>query len=279
MINTIVHDSFKEGPVFLVFGAIHGNEKSGTKAIFDIDDLLKNGNLVLLRGKVIFVPICNPKAYELDKREIEENLNRVFCYHEHPTSYEQSLANELVPLLKEADYLLDLHSFHHPGESMIFQDYDTPELDAFSAVQPASYLIKGWPEIYAEDTSVSTEKYAYTQGVKALTLEAGYHKDEKSVETAKEAVLSSLAFLRMIAPLEKKEKTSPKKLKMTSVIYKEKEGGFVKDFQNITYMKKDELIAKDESGKAYTMPFDGYLIMPNAHAPIGDEWYYLGKEV
>jgi uncharacterized protein len=69
------------------------------------------------------VPIANPSAFNLKKRYVDVNLNRVFKHHENPKNYEEILANELVKLVDENDILLDLHSTHSDDEPFVFLDY------------------------------------------------------------------------------------------------------------------------------------------------------------
>ncbi|MEI6774135.1 MAG: succinylglutamate desuccinylase/aspartoacylase family protein [bacterium] len=74
-------------------------------------------------GQITLIPICNPKAYEADKRYYEVNLNRIFKKHANPEKYEEKLANVLTAYVENNDYLLDLHSMAANGVPCIFEDY------------------------------------------------------------------------------------------------------------------------------------------------------------
>src|SRR5689334_11572446 len=107
----------ENGPKVLVFGAIHGDEHCGPVAIGKIMERIRAGSLVIQRGAVTFVPVCNPRAYKDKERAHKENLNRIFKKTEHPESYEAELANELCTLVDEHDAMLDIHSSFVPAPS------------------------------------------------------------------------------------------------------------------------------------------------------------------
>lgn len=113
-----------DGLSLLVLAAVHGNETAGTQACRRIIDEIERGALALKNGKMTLVPVCNPEAYRRDMRNIDENLNRVMTVHDNPRSYEQKLANEICPLIREHRFTLDLHSTHCVGDvPFAFCDY------------------------------------------------------------------------------------------------------------------------------------------------------------
>lgn len=280
MIKSYTYASLSAGPKLLVFGGIHGNEICGPEAIKQLMAELENGSLILKTGAVTFVPECNPKAGVLDKRFVDENLNRVFRPTEHPTTYEQRLANVLTPLVVQADYLLDMHSFHTSGSSIVFQDYSGQARNEFAKAQGVSYLILGFPEVYqgAVVQADSTESFAYENNVVAVTVEAGCHQDSLSIPRAKQAILNSMAYLGLIEgePVI----TAPmKQIRLTEVIMKRKEGTFTQDFENIHPVFAGEVIVAYEDGDTFVMPQDGFVFMPNPEALMTQEWFYIGEEV
>ncbi|HEY6354348.1 MAG TPA: succinylglutamate desuccinylase/aspartoacylase family protein, partial [Burkholderiaceae bacterium] len=104
------------GPRLIVLGAVHGNETCGTRAIERVLREVDAGSLRLTRGSVTFVPVTNPLAYRRGQRTGERNLNRNLRPGADPLDNEDRIANVLCPMLAEHDALLDLHSFHSPGE-------------------------------------------------------------------------------------------------------------------------------------------------------------------
>ena len=196
MINTITFDSGAPGTHLLVLGAVHGNEVAGPNAIFKIIDDIQTYKIHLKTGRITFVPICNLQAYDQDVRQIEENLNRIIKYHKNPTTYEQKLANEIVPLIEQCDALLDLHSTHCPGDvPFVFCDYPTPENMKMINALDVNYVLLGWPQIYvgcSDISDYSTERCAFECHKAGITLECGYHKESDSVTVAYNAIMNLL---------------------------------------------------------------------------------------
>ncbi len=88
MMKSFTYAVEEEGPWLLIFGAVHGNEVCGTKAIQRVMQELDSGALKLARGRVEFVPVANPRAHQSGLRFIERNLNRFFLPTKEPRTYE-----------------------------------------------------------------------------------------------------------------------------------------------------------------------------------------------
>lgn len=279
MIKSYTFSSLMPGKKLAILGGVHGNETCGPAAMHQIMQEFEKGRLTLKSGSVTFIPECNPQAARLDKRFVDENLNRVFCKHAMPITYEQRLANTIIPMIEQADYVLDLHSFHVPGVSIVFQDYPGQERTDFALVQGVEYLILGFAEVY-QDAAVqadSTETYAYKAGKMAVTVEAGSHKDPTCVPRMYQMILNSMCFLGLVegAP----EMPHPmKKIHLQQVIMKRKAGHLVQEFDNIHLVKKGDVVARYEDGDTFVMPWDGFVFMPNPHALMNQEWFYIGQE-
>lgn len=74
---------------------LHGNEKIGLEFSKKIE------------GYSVF--LGNPRALKEDKRFIESDMNRSFCFEDEDT-YEKKRASELLNELKDFSYVLDIHS-------------------------------------------------------------------------------------------------------------------------------------------------------------------------
>ena len=108
--------ALKPGPRVVVLGAVHGNERCGAQAIAQVVDELAAGAFGIERGVLTMVPVTNPYAYQQRTRQVDRNLNRNLRVSAEPVDYEDQIANVLCPLLDAHDVLLDLHSFHTPGQ-------------------------------------------------------------------------------------------------------------------------------------------------------------------
>ena len=150
----------KPGPRFIVTAAVHGNEIHGTTAMAGIMDQLDRGELTLKRGTLTLVPIVNPLAHQLNRREGDRNLNRNLRPPAVIHDFEDRITRQLCPLLAAHDGLLDLHSFqgNGPAFAMIGPRNNTGELEPFSQEATESALaarlgvgriVEGWLSTYA----------------------------------------------------------------------------------------------------------------------------------
>lgn len=278
------------GPSLTVFGAVHGNEKCGPKAINRILALINEGRITIETGKVTFVPICNPLAYEKDVRFVERNLNRFFYPKDKITHYEDNLDLILCPLVEKTDYLLDLHSYTSQGGAFIFLENLDPKNIAFANALGVPRMIHGWADALQKNEDVAdkrqamgTTEYAREFGAVALTLECGTHKHPRGPDMAFQAILNSLKFLGIakfsndldIKNLPDEGKYS---IRMRGAHLKLRAGDFTKDWNNMDAVKKGDVIARYDDGEEIVMPDDGFIVLPKRDTTIGHEWFFWGVE-
>jgi succinylglutamate desuccinylase len=94
-------------PRIAVVGCLHGNELIGRELFLEIakkPEVFKN----------IIVIIANTDAYAADKRCIEQDLNRSFP-GDPAGNTEERLAAEILPLVADADFVVDLHTTTSPN--------------------------------------------------------------------------------------------------------------------------------------------------------------------
>lgn len=282
MIEKFEFLSGQKGCHLLILGAVHGNETAGPIAINKLIENINNGLVCIKAGKLTLVPICNPEANKKDVRCIDENLNRVIKEHENPTTYEQQLANEICPLIKNHDITLDIHSTHCKGDiPFAFCDYPSENNKKLIDVLPVDYVLEGWPQIYdnqGEISDFSTERYAHTSHKVATTLECGYHKSESAGNIAYQAIINTLKVFGLIEN-DSNIKYPKTHIMMQSYIVKKRAGKLCKNFKHLDILKKGEPIAKYDNGEVLYASEDGYILLPNLDADINTEWYYLGKKI
>ncbi|MBM3619795.1 MAG: succinylglutamate desuccinylase [Alphaproteobacteria bacterium] len=114
-----VLDSGEPGPVVMVNALTHGNEVSGAIVV----DALLSAGLKPRRGALI-LSFANVAAYQTFKietpfksRMLDEDFNRVWGRIDMPhngeaETREMTRARVLLPFVRRADLLLDLHSMH-----------------------------------------------------------------------------------------------------------------------------------------------------------------------
>lgn len=265
----------------VVFGAIHGNEPCGPRAMERIAARIGNGDIVLRSGSLLLVPGANPEAFARRVRQTEENLNRVFRKTSTPQSYEARVANELCALLdSEADILVDIHSTSAPGPMSVFTDYPTEKnLTLAKAIGP-EYVILDWPIVYANNphglSSSCTSDYAQEIGIPSATVECGQHEESAALGRAESAIMRALAYADIIESREE-QLPSPRMVRMVSVEKKYAPGDtFTRQWGHLEPIVKGTPIATLESGDVVVAEQDCMMILPKHHAAPGEEWYYLG---
>jgi uncharacterized protein len=305
--------SHAPGPRLLVTGAVHGNEVCGTLAIRRVLAELDAGALVVRRGSVTFVPVCNPLAYQRGQRAGDRNLNRALEPKPQPQDNEDRLANWLCPLLAAHDGLLDLHSFHSGGAPfvMVGPTDNAGPLEPFHQAATEEALVRvlgvqravdGWLGTYASGVAqraqqaqadglapaalpelhprygVGTTEYMRSQGGWALTLECGPHTDPQSPEVAWRAIHNTLAHLGMTDEAPPAPAATLETLSLHAVVDKQHaDDRFARDWQSFDAVRAGTLIGHRASGEAVLAPGDGWLVFPNARAAARQEWFYLAR--
>ncbi|MCY4755012.1 succinylglutamate desuccinylase/aspartoacylase family protein [Pelomonas aquatica] len=302
------------GPRLLVTGAVHGNEIHGTQAMAEIIRQLDAGELTLLRGTLTLVPIVNPLANQLNRREGDRNLNRNLRPPVIAHDYEDRIARVLCPLIARHDGLLDLHSFQGQGPAfaMIGPRNNAGELEPFAQEATESALaarlgvgriVEGWLSTYAlglqrrrqreHDGSrraalisdphygVGTTEYMRSTGGWAITLECGQHLDPNGPEVARLAILRALVFLGMLdegAVEPHRPAQAPELLQLYDVIDREDMGdSFEREWASFDAIEKGQKIGTRASGAAVLAPGEGRIVFPNVKSQPGTEWFYLAR--
>jgi len=305
--------ALRPGPKLIVTGAVHGNEVAGTKGIRRVISELDHGELELIRGTVTFVPVCNPLAYNQQRRMGDRNLNRRLQPTATPQDFEDRIAGVLCPLLAEHDVLLDLHSFRSPGRAFVMRGpaNNTGDLEPFAHAEAEAQLaahvgvnriVEGWMPAYAdgvarrkargltpgavhEDPSygVGTTEYMRSQGANgrggyAVTLECGQHEDPEGEHVAYTAIRQTLALLGLVdQPLAPPVRPF-ECLRLAEVIDRHAEGDrFVKTWTSFDPLAEGELIAVRADGSELRAPQAGYIVFPDVGAQPGHEWFYLAQ--
>ena len=284
------------GPSLVVLGAVHGNETCGAHAIVRAIDDLQHGRLLLRRGRLTLVPVANPLAFGQNTREGERNLNRRFMPREEPQDYEDQVTRQLAPLLARHDVLLDLHSFHTPGEpfAMVGPPDNEGEREPFKRAREESELaralgvqqvVESWLDVYDRaarargepvgDQGIGTNEYMRSQGGYAVTVECGQHEDLASIRVAERAIRGALAMLGM-ADVPAPPRFDGPAARLKDVFLRESPADqLVREWRSFDRVQKGELIACRADGREVRAAYDGSVLFPYPQAEVGQEWFYL----
>jgi predicted deacylase len=302
--------SLEPGPRLIVLGGVHGDETCGTVGIERTLAELDSGALQLLRGELTLVPVANPLARRLMRREGERNLNRLFkptAAGQAPADYEARITDLLCPLLERHDVLLDLHSFQSEGEAfaMIGPRDNTGTLEPFARAfeegqlalhMGTSRVVEGWLDIYAaglaqraggkpaDEAALAfgwgTNEYMRSRGGYGVTLECGQHQDPAAPEVAHRAIHAALRLLGMTAAEPGVEPpAAPALLRLVSVTDRDSEDDqFVREWATFDPVAKGEPIGVRADGSVLAAERDGFIVFPNSAALPGTEWFYFAIE-
>ncbi|MCX6824586.1 MAG: succinylglutamate desuccinylase/aspartoacylase family protein [candidate division SR1 bacterium] len=276
MIEKISFKGNKQGPNLLILGAIHGDEPCGTHAINKIIKEIQTNILQLESGSITCIPICNPNAYMKRVRYTEKNLNRVIKNHDKPLYYEEQLANILIEEIEKCDYLLDLHSMQSSGTSFVFQDYNDTDTISFCKNMELEYVITGRTKLAVTYENADTVGYAHKYGKIGAVVECGQHNDNKSKEVAYTTIINTLIGLGVIAH-KKTNSQETISIVVTKVISKVKSGNFSQTRKHLDYVKTGMVLSTYDDGESIIAEENGYILLPNETAKIGDERFYIGK--
>lgn len=301
-----------KGPRLIVTAAVHGNETCGTFAIERIVKEFQEGSLKLKRGAVTFVPVTNPKAYRLQRRNGDRNLNRRLIPTDTPVQYEDHIANWLCPLLAEHDGLLDLHSFQSGDQPFALfgpkNNNDSLEPFAQAEIEEAlvqrlgcSRFVYGWLETYAKgiqrraeqvkagrfnakdvdvDTryGIGTTEYMRSTGGWSITLECSQHDDPGGREVAYQAIINTMIYLGLIEGSTPPVARDVQVLGLYDVYDRfDLNDSFAKVWKSFDPIAKGEVIGTRADGTVLRAEQDCLIVFPNIKSQPGQEWFYLAR--
>ena len=286
------------GPSLVVLGAVHGNEVCGAHAIVRAIDDLTHGRLRLLRGRLTLVPVANPLAFAQATREGQRNLNRRFLPQPDPQDYEDRITHQLAPLLAQHEVLLELHSFHTPGDpfAMVGPRNNSGAREPFARAAEemalaralgAQQVVEGWLEVYdraaglrgelPDDEGIGTNEYMRSQGGYAVTIECGQHEDPEAIDVATRAIHGALAHLEL-AHVPAPPRFAGPAARLKDVVLRESPADrLAQDWHSFDAVQAGDVIAHRADGTPVAAPYDGCVLFPHPEAEVGQELFYLAE--
>jgi predicted deacylase len=308
--KSVVFTAVTPGPKLIILGAVHGNEVSGTQAIFQMIQEFETGKRLLQRGQLTFVPITNPLAYNRNQRNGDRNLNRNLTPNPQPVNFEDHIANWLCPLLAAHDVLLDIHSFQKGDVPFALfgpknnegnlQSFRYQEAERCLALKlGVSRFVDGWLETYVKGVEnrlvylkvtgqsgdglntdpsygMGTTEWMRACGGYAVTLECGQHDDPQGRVVAYRAIHNALTHLGLTEGDSEQTAQSYQYLSLVEVIDKHHvDDQFVRAWSSFDSVQKGELIGIRHCGDEVRASRDGFIVFPNSLSHAGQEWFYL----
>lgn len=259
----ITLDSGIPGKITTVMAWVHGNERSGIEIIQSLPDVIH-----VVSGKV-FLIIANPRAIEQNVRQTEKNMNRSFHNIPQGSTYEDLRAQEIIPYLKQSDYLLDIHNTTNTENSIPFLISEHPKYDnnfpVEIVVSGLDILHPGW-----------SDGYMNSIGKVGLCIESGSIHFDDDGKVARESVMN---FLRTTGNIEcvTTSVENQKRYHLDTIIKaKTDKFRFVKKWLDFESVREWELVAFDWDEEIIA-PYNGVIVFPHIPKNIGDEMCVFGK--
>jgi predicted deacylase len=297
-IKVYTADSKKaEGKTLALTGAVHGDEKCGPAAIRRIMSRLHSGQIEMLSGKLLIIPVANPEARKQDQRMVNEwNLNRGLYHREqHEIKLpEHRIGNDICDVLDRSTHLLDIHSYAAGGPPFLFiGGNDKKEMEfgeAFNSITRC--VVWNWDQAFPpkEEPKYSwgLANYMRHHGKPGITIECGQHNNPHVRDVAYAAILRGMAHLGMIdAETERREMEAvvlpppgPEryaKMIPASAIFNEKGNPtrLAREFRHFGPIAQGEILAERKNGEIVSATANGYAIFPKPGAQPGTEMMYV----
>lgn len=284
----------KKGPLFFITAAVHGNEPSGVRALQRVFAELEKSKPEI-EGTIVGV-LGNKKALELNKRFIEEDLNRTWkeerIKNGEIITHEQREMQEIIKLLKSYPeenftkrYFLDCHTTS--SESLPYISVQEVNDNNEWAHRFPTYIVRGFSDIVYG----AIDHYLSRTGLTGFTFEAGQHEHKTSVENhegiiwigLKEACNLDLTKITCYPECVEKfaEKNAPDQ-KTFKIIYRhglEDDSMFKMQpgFKNFQKIKKGELLAFD-GNREIKSDWNARIFMP-LYQSQGNDGFFVVQEV
>jgi succinylglutamate desuccinylase len=280
-------------PRHLLIGiCTHGNEVGSLPPTIEFMERILSGEITANFRVTIFVG--NPEAVKINKRFVEEDLNRVYSHLDRPT-LESKRAQELAPVIASSDLFIDLHQTIGPTlcPFFIFR-FDAKSYHWARAFGGATEFITRPPKSSEISDTLNQNEFAIQQGIPSFTLELGtkgynqssIHLAEKTLKKAIELfqktetrTIEELAKER--PPLSVFEICDQQPFKTPA--YRLKDG-----FKNLQAVKKGESLGFMEDKTLMLAKEDGVILFPkypprdenqNAIGPLPHMIYELARVI
>lgn len=268
-------DSGAAGRTLMITALIHGNELCGAWAL---KRLLASG-LRPRRGRLILA-FCNLGAFDRfdavhhdASRYVDEDLNRVWLGERlaDASTHERRRAAELQPWVAQADWLLDLHSMHEPGEPLLLTGTFPRNIELAQALGAPRHVIVD----AGHKDGVRMRDYGRfgdpADEARALLIECGFHGDPGSVDVACDMVARMLRESGLVDPSDipgdwlMPAPPQQRVLEVTqAVVAPSMDVRFAQDWKGLETLPRAGDVIGWADGEPIVAPYDGCtLVMPS----------------
>ena len=274
-------DSGQPGRHVLISALIHGNELCGAWAVRGLLEAgvrPARGRLTLVFANLEAFDRFDPADHDAS-RFVDEDLNRQWMPERMAEggTRERRRAAELRPFVEQADWLLDLHSMHEPGQPLLLTGpHPRNQALAVALGNPVHIVVDaghkdgvrmrdfgrfGLPDDASPDT-------------RSLLIECGFHGDPASRDVAQDLCLRFLteagtldagALARALPGWRQPDAPRQWALDVTGPVVARSPGfRFTEPFQGLEVIARAGTVIGDNDGEPVTTPYDDcVLVMPS----------------
>ena len=274
-------DSGKPGRHVLISALIHGNELCGAwalKGLLEAGIRPAVGKLTLMFANLAAFERFDPANHDAS-RFVDEDMNRQWMDERiaEPRTLERQRVAALAPWVRQADWVLDLHSMHEPGAPLLLTGIQPRNLElARQLANPVHIVVDaghkdgvrmrdygrfGLPDAQAPDT-------------RSLLIECGFHGDLASRDVARDMCARFLAVSGAVPEQTLhtalpgwKLADAPQQwaLEVTGpVVARSEKFRFTEPFTGLECIAQAGTVIGDNDGEAVTTPYDNcVLVMPS----------------
>jgi succinylglutamate desuccinylase len=273
------------GPHLLVTAVVHGNEIAGAAVL---ERWLREG--VRPRRGTLTLCFANLAAFDrfdradpTGSRFVDEDLNRIWGEEQLGSarrSSELERARALLPLVRQADVLLDLHSMLWPSDPLFIAGPGAGARDLGRALGTPPLVI--CDEGHAAGMRL-IDHAQFRAGARALLVEAGPHWEPETLAQMEDTAARLLRRLGMAtedAPLPPEERLPPGRVARVTrtVTAQSTDFAFMRGFRGGEVIaRRNTLIALDGEAELRTPHDDCLLVMPSPRAMRGHTAVRLAK--
>ena len=206
--------------------ATHGDEKIGLKVAKEIEKLKINKN-------ILAVQIANKKAFKLNKRFIDQDLNRSFP-GKKDGNYEEKLANRLSSVIKSVDIVVDVHSTKsNLKDTIIITKLSSGTKKCIEAIGPKYVLLMN-----------ATKNSALISSAKiGIAFEYGKDNDITAIEKTVLGIKRLLNYFNVIDVKLAKTKVVTQYFNVTSTVLRPKGFKLNKSIKNYKMVSRGTILA------------------------------------
>lgn len=204
----------------------HGDESIGIAVANEIEkQFIKKGE--------VKINIANPLALKLNKRCIDSDLNRIFPGKKNG-DYEEKLAYNILPIIKSADVVIDIHSTQSGlRDALIVTKINKLTKSCIKAINPKYLLLMN---ISKTNALISNAKVG-------LAFEYGKDKEKRTIKETVLGIKKLLAHLNMIDFESKQNQNKTIAFKIDKQINKPGDAILFPKIKNYSLIKKGTVYA------------------------------------